>query len=144
MTTQLTEHFSLEELTFSETAARLGIDNSPSLAVIRNLQELAEAMEDIRSVLGEAIHVQSGYRSPQLNKAVGGAKTSAHLEGYACDFTCPGFGSPREVCEAIIGAMLPFDQLIWEFEAWVHYSIHPQMRQQVLTVNANGTVEGLA
>ena len=141
--TQLTEHFSLEEMTASETAARLGLDNSPSLLIIRNLQELAEAMEDIREVLGYAIHVQSGYRSPEVNQAVGGASNSAHLEGYACDFTSPGFGSPKEVCEAIIESMLPFDQLIWEYEAWVHFSIDPRMRHDILTIDRYGTRRGI-
>lgn len=143
--TQLTPHFSLEEMTFSETAVRLGLDNSPSLEVIRHLQELAEAMETVRELLGVAIHVQSAYRSPAVNKAVGGKSTSAHLSGWACDFTAPGYGSPREICEAIIDAMLPFDQLIWEYSAWVHLSVDPaRMRQEVLTINENGTTEGLA
>lgn len=132
---KLTPHFSLEELTRSSTAARLGIDNTPSEEVLHNLQETAERMEILRKLLGvysSPIYVDSGYRSPELNKAVGGSKTSAHLTGLAVDFVCPSVGTPKEIVQVLARSGLQFDQLIQE-GTWVHVSFDPRMRGQVLT-----------
>jgi len=98
----LSEHFSLEELTASEVAARAGIDNTPSPEAMGNLLRLAEGLELVRAALGNnPIHVTSGYRSPRLNQMVGGAKNSMHMQGLAADILCPSFGPPLEVCRAI-------------------------------------------
>lgn len=95
-------------------------------------------MEAVRRLLGDqVITVSSGYRSPALNRAVGGARRSAHLTGHAVDFNCYGFGAPRAVCRAVAGSDLAFDQLIEE-GTWVHISFDPRLRRQVLTKRAGG------
>lgn len=120
---ELTRHFMLLEFTRSDTAARLGIDNTPDHGSLTNLFATAELMEQVRSLLGDkVIHVSSGYRSPELNTAIKGSKTSDHLMGLACDFTCPRFGTPLEVCRAIEASGIQFGQLIWE-GSWVHISV---------------------
>lgn len=142
---RLSEHFTLDELTVSETAERLGIDNDPPPNVLENLRGLAETLERVRAALGgRPIVVTSGYRSPNLNRMVNGSRESAHLVGYAADFTCPGFGSPLDVCRAVVAAgSIPYDQLIHEFGRWVHLSVDPRWRGQVLTIDRSGTRPGL-
>jgi hypothetical protein len=137
---QLTEHFSLAEMIASSTATRLGIDNSPGLETITRLTATAVALERVRKLLGYQIHIDSGYRSPELNAAVKGAKTSAHLTGYAADFTCSQFGTPTEIVKVIAKSGIAFDQCIQE-GTWVHISFDPRMRQEVLTAHfgAGGT-----
>ncbi len=120
---KISEHFTLEELSFSETAARLGLDNTPGLMVMKNLGLVATVMEGIRTLLGSrAITVHSGYRSPQVNKAVGGTANSAHCVGLACDFVCPEFGTPYEVARTVLESGIDYDQLILEY-GWV--LLHP-------------------
>ena len=87
----LSPHFSLQELTASDTAAKLNINNSPPVPVLMNLSILASGLEQIRSLLGYPVHVNSGYRCPELNKTVGGVPDSAHLSGFAADIVCPQF-----------------------------------------------------
>jgi hypothetical protein len=124
MPRSLTEHFTLDELVLSQTAARNGIDNTPPADVVRNLRRLAAALEDVRTLLGDVpILISSGYRSPALNKAVGGAKNSAHMVGLAADFTAPGFGTVMQVARAIATSEMPYDQVIHEFGTWVHMSL---------------------
>lgn len=134
--TYLTPHFSLAELTASQTAARHGLANTPDPAALANLQRLAETLETVRAKLGNVpVLVSSGYRSPAVNTRVGGSSTSAHKYGRAADFSAPRFGTPRQVCEAIIRAGIPFDQLIHE-GTWVHLGLAERAarpRQQVLT-----------
>jgi hypothetical protein len=120
---KISEHFTLEELSFSEAAARLGLDNTPGPAVIINLRLVAAAMEKIRTLLGDRpIAVHSGYRSAEVNRAVGGVITSAHCAGLACDFVCPAFGTPSEVALAILKSDIEYDQLILEY-GWVHIGL---------------------
>jgi zinc D-Ala-D-Ala carboxypeptidase len=120
---KISEHFTLEELSFSETAARLGLDNTPGRMVITNLGLVAAAMEKIRTLLGDRpIAVHSGYRSVEVNRAVGGTATSAHCHGLACDFVCPAFGAPPEVALAILKSDIEYDQLILEY-GWVHVGL---------------------
>lgn len=133
--TQLTDHFSLAELTTSSTATRLSIDNTPPLEVVAHLTVLAMGLEKIRALLGsKPIHIDSGYRCPQLNRIVGGVKDSAHTTGYAADFVCPDFGSPVDIVRKIKAAGLRVDQCIQE-GAWVHVSFDPAMRGQFLIAN---------
>lgn len=139
---QLSPHFHLDEFTVSQTAARRGIDNTPSAAVIAALKTTASHLEGVRQLLGRPILISSGYRSKALNKAVGGSPSSAHLSGHAADFISPGFGSPLAICRAIAAARLPFDQLIEE-GTWVHISFDPRMRGQVLTKDGRGYQVGL-
>jgi hypothetical protein len=130
----MTEHFSLDELTASQEATRHGINNKPSEKVVENLRMLAALLEQVRELLGgNSICISSGYRSLMLNRHIGSSDTSAHVRGYAADFTCPSFGSPIEVAKKIAESNLNFDQLICENNAWVHISCDPQNRRQLLT-----------
>ena len=130
----LSEHFSLDELTASETALRKGIDNTPPPVVTEKLRMLAATLEQVRSLLGNnSIRISSGYRCLALNRAIGSGDLSAHVLGYAVDFTCPKFGTPKEVAKEIAESNLKFDQLICEGNAWIHLSCDPQNRRQVLT-----------
>jgi zinc D-Ala-D-Ala carboxypeptidase len=119
---QLSVHFSLREMTFSAAAARLGIPNSPPVEALANLQRLAETMESIRRLLDQPIFIHSGYRNPEVNKLCGGVPTSDHIKGLACDFVCPGFGSPYDVARTIAASHIGYRQLIREY-AWVHIAI---------------------
>ena len=148
--TQLTAHFTLEEFTDSQTAARKGLKNVPgeNSQARANIQRTAEVMEQVRAMLGnKPILVSSGYRSPQVNAAVGGAKTSAHVQGLAVDFSCPGFGTPLQICKALQPHMksLGVDQLIHEFNTWVHLGLTAGApRQMALTIDNRGTRSGFA
>ena len=142
----LSNNFTLEQLTASGVALKKGIPNVPNDEQKSNLTELAQALEGVQLLLGK-IYIDSAFRSPKLNSAVGGSTTSAHLQGYAADFVCPSFGSPKEICEALTGSGVHFDQLIQE-GTWVHISIDPRMRGEVLTAHfSDGRVsytQGLA
>jgi hypothetical protein len=128
----------------SETAARKGIDNTPNDSQLQNIILLANHMQDIRGMLdNNVIIITSGFRSPKLNSAIGGSKTSAHMDGLAADFVCHGFGSPFEVATAIYSHMpdLMFDQLINEFGRWVHIGFprdgEPARRQLLTAVRGS-------
>ena len=138
MATQLSPHFTLEEFTASGTAAQLGLSNQPTPDMLARLKQLAAEMEKVRALLGKPISVNSAYRSPAVNKAVGGVPTSAHQQAYAVDFTCAGFGTPYEVCKKIAASNIKFDQLIHEQQAWVHISFAPTMRRHLLTLPPEG------
>jgi zinc D-Ala-D-Ala carboxypeptidase len=129
--TQLTPHFSLEEFVESQTAVRNNINNNPSQAIKNNLVTLAQGLEQVRSLLNAPLRISSGYRCMELNRKIGGATDSAHLDGYAADFTCAEFGTPTEVASAIVKSGIKFDQVIEE-GTWVHLSFDPKMRQQYL------------
>jgi zinc D-Ala-D-Ala carboxypeptidase len=121
----LSEHFTLEELCFSETAVQLGLANMPGKAETLNLRSTAALMEKIRRLLNDTpIQVHSCYRGIEVNQAVGGVTTSAHCQGLACDFSCPKFGTPYAVAQRIVGSVVEFDQLILEY-GWVHVSLAP-------------------
>lgn len=140
---QLTKHFHLDEFTESQTASRKGIKNEPSDEQIANLTKVAVALEHVREILGNRpVTISSGYRCRELNKAVGGSKTSDHMDGYAVDFICPGFGKPIDICRALVKAGLKFDQLIEE-GTWVHLSVSPRMRGEVLTMRNGSYFKGL-
>jgi hypothetical protein len=121
----LSPHFSLDEFTHSETALRLGIDNTPSAEIVANLTRVAHALETIRTRLHQPIHISSGYRCQALNIAIGGSKTSKHMDGLAADFTCHDM-SVTDTCRAIrdLGEV-DYDQLIHEFSRWVHLGLAP-------------------
>lgn len=137
---QLSPHFSLQELTVTSHP----IANVPNPTQLRNLTATAAGMERVRAILGQPITVNSAFRSPAVNKAVGGASTSAHLDGWAVDFVCPVFGSPYDICAALLKAGLKFDQLIHENRRWVHVSFDPKMRGQMLTFDGHAYHAGLA
>ncbi len=127
----LTPHFTLEELIFSQTALNKGIDNEPNDEVKENLLTLASGLERVRNLLGNPMLVSSGYRSAELNAVVHGVSDSAHIEGFAADFTCPDFGTPQQIVNFIHNNRVPLDQCIME-EKWVHISFAPAMRNQYL------------
>ncbi len=139
---KISDHFTSEELSFSEAAARLGLDNTPTAVILTNLGLVAAVMERIRTLLGNSpIVVHSGYRSPEVNQAVGGVITSAHCHGLACDFVCPAFGTPAEVALTILKSDIEYDQLILEY-GWVHVGLaqHGVLpRQEALTKRSAGT-----
>lgn len=140
---QLSQHFSLEELCASEAAERAGIDNSAPQEVLAQLRILAYGLEDIRDLLDQPMHINSGYRCPALNKAVGGAPNSQHMTGNAADFICPSFGRPVDICRVIVTSGIEFDQLIYEY-SWVHVSfVGSQPRGSVLTFRNGKYTEGI-
>lgn len=130
---QLSPHFTLEELTATQ---HRGIDNTPTLDVLANLRNLAiDVLEPVRDMLGP-LHVNSGYRSPELNRAVGGQPTSQHCQGLACDFV-PLAGGLRGAVGALLESAIEYDQLIYEFGSWLHISRAPagrEPRRQALMV----------
>jgi hypothetical protein len=130
----LSEHFTLEEATFSDTAIRQGIDNQPDDKQLENMKIAAEHLEKVRALLGKGINVNSWLRLPVLNVAVGGSKISSHMDGWAIDMTCAGFGNPYAVCKEIESSGIKFDQMIHEYGRWTHISFAPAMRQQKLTI----------
>lgn len=136
----LSTHFALDEFTLSQTAARMGLDNTPPADVLKRLQTTALGLEGVRVVLGGApINISSGYRSPAVNKAVGGVPTSQHTTGQAVDFTAPRFGTVQQVFDAIKRSSIAYDQLIIEFGRWVHISFTDKPRKQALVIDNTGT-----
>jgi len=140
---KLTEHFSLEELTFSEIAERNGWDNTPNDQELENLKRLAEFLEDVKQALGgKPIIVSSGFRSKKTNDGVGSRDSSQHRIGAAVDFRVPQL-TPDQVVKTIIASDLPYDQVIREFNAWTHLSIpntpDAKPRKQALIIDKQGT-----
>lgn len=132
------KYFTIEELTRSATATARGIDNAPTPEIKANLERLVQKVLDpLREIYGKPITVNSGYRCPELNKAVGGSKTSDHMNGFSVDITA---SSKKEnaILFQIIKDNFDFDQLIWEkgnseYPDWVHVSYNPnRLRKQVL------------
>jgi hypothetical protein len=153
MSYKLSNNFSLEELCFSSTANKMKINNyTTDNNIVSKLKLLCEhILQPVREHYGKPVVVNSGYRCPSLNKAVGGAKTSQHLTGEACDFEIMGL-SNYELANWIKDN-LEFDQLILEFcdnlrndinSGWVHCSYKAYgNRHQCLTINKKGARNGL-
>ena len=136
----LTEHFTLEELTHTDHRE---FDNVPNEAELENLKRLAAFLEDVKVVLGgRPIMVNSAFRSKQVNDAVGSKDSSQHRIGCAVDIRVPQL-TPDEVVRAIIGSGLPYDQVIREFDRWTHVSIpntpEAKPRKQALIIDKAGT-----
>jgi zinc D-Ala-D-Ala carboxypeptidase len=146
---QLSEHLALAEVTKSDTAKRKGISNMPTEAHLANFKLLAENIfEPIRVHFGVPIHLSSGYRSAELNKAVGGALSSQHCSGEAIDIDMDGRpgGVTNKMVFDFIKDNLNFDQLIWEFGTstapdWVHVSYEStgKQRKQILKAVRKGS-----
>lgn len=138
--TKLTPHFSLEEFTHSQTAARLGIDNDLPMELRATAIKTCQGMEHVRVILNaHAIHVSSGYRCKALNDALGSKDSSQHRTAQAVDFTAPTFGDIRRIVTILRDSELVFDQLIAEFNSWVHISfVDSKPRQQVLVIDKLG------
>jgi zinc D-Ala-D-Ala carboxypeptidase len=151
---KLSEHLSLAEVTRSETAKRKGISNTPTAEHLENFKLLADnVFEKIRTHFGVPIHISSGYRSKELNDAIGGSQTSQHSKGQAIDIDMDG--SAHGVSNAdvynFIKDNLEFDQLIWEFGTdenpdWVHvsYAEGKNRKQKLKAVKANGKTQYVA
>ncbi len=135
--TRLSTHFWLDEFERSQVAARLGIDTriDPEGPIAANLRRLcAELLQPLRDALGP-VFVTSGYRPPALNRAIGGAERSAHLNGRAADIVVPG-QAPADVARWAVEHLDGYDQVILEFGRWVHLAIAPEgeaPRRQALT-----------
>lgn len=133
----LSPHFTLAELVASQAATRNGIDNTPAPTAVANLTRVAAVLEQIRALVGGPITVSSAYRSPALNRAVGGAGNSAHLDGLAADITAPGL-TARALALLIREGGVVLDQLIYE-GTWVHVGLSAGApRRQVLTATFAG------
>jgi uncharacterized protein YcbK (DUF882 family) len=139
---QLSEHFTLEELTRSEVAERKGLDNTPNASEIANLTRLAALLEEVRSLLNKPIMLNSGFRSKAVNDSVGSKDSSQHRIGCAADIRVPGM-TPKQVVEAIIASDIGYDQIIEEFGSWTHISvpntIETKPRKQALIIDKAGT-----
>lgn len=133
----LSPHFSLAELVSSQVATRNGIDNAPAPAIVANLTRLAALLEQVRALVGAPIAISSGYRSPALNRAVGGAANSAHVLGLAADISTAKL-TPKALALLIRQSDIAFDQLIYE-GTWVHIALSVgALRRQVLTAKFAG------
>jgi hypothetical protein len=138
--TQLSTNFSLHELSKSETALRMGFDNTPDEEATENLRLLCEkVLQPVRDHYGKGVKVNSAYRSPESNAAVGGSKTSDHCKGMAADIEIPGVAN-ADLAQWIMDN-LDYTQLILEFytpgipdSGWVHVSYDPNnLKKQELT-----------
>ena len=137
---KLSTHFSLSEFVTSQTAARRGIDNTPPPEVIAALHRTALGLEMVRGLILSPIHITSGYRSPALNKVIGGARNSQHTRGEAADIVAPRFGTPADLVKIIVShPEIAFDQCILEFDSWCHISFTDKPRRQALIIDRTGT-----
>jgi len=136
----LSANFTLKELTKSDTATRLGLDNTPDAQALENLKTLCEkVLQPVREHFGKSVTVNSGYRSPESNAAVGGSKTSDHCKGQAADIEIAGVAN-ADLAQWIMDN-LEYTQLILEFytsgipdSGWVHVSYDPNnLKKQELT-----------
>ena len=159
--TSLSPHFSLHEMTYSDTAVRLGIDNTPPESVIENLKRTANGLERVRQLLNHhAIRVSSGYRCEELERKICDKAfedwchrrnipsdhkawsdyfhTKQHPTGNAVDFTCATYGPPEQLVRIIRSSGIVYDQLICEYGAWVHISFSDTPRQMTLIIDKFG------
>jgi zinc D-Ala-D-Ala carboxypeptidase len=136
----LSANFTLKELTRSDTATRLGLDNNPNNEALENLKLLCEkVLQPVRDHFGKSVTVNSGFRSPESNSAVGGSKTSDHCLGRAADIEIPGVAN-ADLAQWVMDN-LEYTQLILEFytpgipdSGWVHVSYDPNnLKKQELT-----------
>ena len=147
---KLTENFSLNELTKSQTAERKGIDNTPSTEHQENLKSLCEMiLQPIRDHFGQVVSVSSGYRSPELCVAIGSSTKSQHARGEAADFEI--FGVSNKELADWINENLTYDQLILEYwkgeeepnSGWVHcsFTLNGNRKQYLRAYKENGSTK---
>ena len=121
--TRLSEHFTLREMIFSDNAIRNKIDNYPeNEIIIENLKRLCVLLEQVRSIVSKAIHINSGYRNHEVNRLAQSSDKSQHRKGCAADIVITGM-TPHEVCNAVIASGIEFDQMIREWDSWTHISV---------------------
>ena len=139
---KLTEHFTLEELTHSDIAKRHSLDNNPDKHIIPNLTRLAELLEDVRALFNKPIRINSAYRSVAVNSLLGSKPTSQHCIGCAADIRIEGL-TPDQIVKKIVKSDIQYDQVIREFDSWVHISIPKAeghiARKNALIIDKNGT-----
>ena len=138
--TQLSEHFTLEELTHTDHRQ---FDNDPNASELANLVRLAALLEQVKTLLGnKPVMVNSAFRSKQVNDAVGSKDSSQHRIGCAADIRVPGV-TPDEVVRAVIASGIGYDQIIREFDRWTHISVPntagASPRRQALIIDRTGT-----
>lgn len=143
-------HFSRAEMLFSETAMRNNIDNEPENEQIEsNIIRTAWQLELLRENIDQPIIINSGYRSPYLNNAVGGSKTSAHMRGLAADIRAI-YLTPLELAKKAAEVLQDYDQIIHEFGRWVHIGFSDSaprgelltaMKENKKTVYKHGLIE---
>ena len=138
--TQLSVHFTLEELTHTDHRQ---FDNTPNASELSNLIRLAGLLEDVKILLGgKPIIVNSAFRSKQVNDAVGSKDTSQHRIGCAADIRVPGM-TPDEVVRTVVASEIGYDQIIREFDRWTHISVPntagSNPRRQSLIIDKTGT-----
>lgn len=148
---KFSKHFTLEELYRSDTATSHNVSNVPGKTETKNLQNLTKLILDpIRDAVNQPIKVNSAFRNVKVNKLVGGVSTSAHCFGLAADIVCPRYGNAKAFAKFVADYLkknnIAFDQVIYEFNSWVHVGLkHPDGRQrgQVITINKYGTHVGI-
>ena len=147
---QLTQHFTLAELTASTTAQRLRLDNTPPPELVPRLVRTAEMLERIRSTLGVPVVVTSGYRSRTVNAAVGGVTSSDHAQGHAADIVAPRYGTPTQIARTLapLVSVMGSGQLILEGvkgKQWVHVStrVPDKAANRVITITDQGAQLGI-
>jgi putative chitinase len=136
----LSEHFTLDELTHTDHRE---FDNTPNATEMANLTRLAAFLEEVKTVLGgKPIMVNSAFRSSAVNQAVGSKESSQHRIGAAADIRVPGM-TPDEVVKAVIASGIGYDQIIREFDRWTHISVPNTKdmtpRRQALIIDKSGT-----
>lgn len=140
---QLSPHFTLAELSHSNTATRLDIDNTPLAEEIANLEILAEGLEQVRTKLdSRPILISSGFRCLELNRALKSKDTSYHILGLAADFTST-YGNVQEIMRRLADSSIQFDQLILEFGRWIHIAFPKQgekPRRQMMRIGRSGVL----
>lgn len=118
----LSKHFTLDELCYSDIAKRHSLDNTPDRFTISNLTRLAYLLEDVRTLFDKPIHINSAYRSIPVNSLLGSKPTSQHCIGCAADIRIDGL-TPEDIVKRIMNSKIQYDQLIREFDSWVHISV---------------------
>jgi hypothetical protein len=138
----LSEHFTLEELVYSDIAKRHSLDNNPDQLSISNLNRLVKLLEDVRTLFGKPIRINSAYRSITVNSLLGSKPTSQHCIGCAADIHIDGL-TPDQVVKSIMNSTIQYDQLIREFDSWVHISVPNGegyvARKNALIIDKTGT-----
>lgn len=135
---KLSKYFTYNELTLSETAKRLNYTNQPPHKELKSLTNTAQQLDKVRELLGCPVIINSGYRSLAVNRAIGSSDNSQHVRGEAVDFRTHQY-TPRQIVEMIKKSDIPYDQLILEFDSWVHISFSSRNRKQILIIDSKGS-----
>lgn len=131
------KYFNMHQFFFSATAIRLKINNKPTQQIFTNLQKIGTIMDTIRQYIKKPIKITSGYRCPKLNDFVGGSVNSQHMKGLAVDFQVVGLSNIglKDLFKQLSkGKIVQFDQLIFQYNSWIHISISDKPRHEVLVI----------